>query len=141
MKKIEIIHLAGVATVALGLALSTLTPAAAADDPRLGRVWKEIESNVWEGTWTRRGTSNVFDAEWRRTGTNDIRTGVLTMEFTGRPGTVDQDTILIFRQDDRGGRCNYIGHFSSPANHNSAGGTYSCVGGGTAKWAASIVAR
>lgn len=59
----------------------------------LGRVWRVREvsgSNVYEGVWTRRGSSNTFDGAWPSAGV----TGTLTLESVSgnkvvfsRPGT------------------------------------------------------
>ena len=66
----------------------------------LGRVWQvrehDTDGSVWEGTWTRRGSSPIFDAQWR----NDVTGGIAqdVIEFR----QIENGSVVLYRQRQNG---------------------------------------
>jgi hypothetical protein len=90
----------------------------------LGRVWRIREisgATVYEGVWTRRGTSNTFDGVWPSAGIKDT----LTLE------SVNADQVVFSRP----GTGRYIGTLS-PDSKRITSGTMSWASG--FQWTATI---
>jgi hypothetical protein len=90
----------------------------------LGRVWRIREisgATVYEGVWTRRGTSNTFDGVWPSAGIKDT----LTLE------SVNGDQVVFSRP----GTGRYIGTLS-PDSKQITSGTMSWASG--FQWTATI---
>ena len=83
------------------------------DSGILGVRWDEEEQG-WKGVWTRRGNTNTFDGTWTRAGSSPV-VAELTIEIRG-------NQVSITRQ---GGACNYTGTLA--ADGLSVQGTYGCV--------------
>jgi hypothetical protein len=90
----------------------------------LGRVWRIREvsgGTVYEGVWTRRGTSNAFDGVWPSAGVKDA----LTLE------SVNGDQVVFSRP----GTGRYTGTLS-PDHRRITSGTMSWAPG--YRWSATI---
>jgi hypothetical protein len=86
-------------------------------DNVLGYIWRETESDGWQGVWTRIGDTNEFHAQFKHRSGQEI-VGQLRMERNGH-------NLRIHRWNPVApGTCEYEGAFS--ADFKTAAGIYYC---------------